>query len=552
MTVSLEPGTTGYALPTYPAVIPEAVRTGATERHRVVIVGAGLTGLTLAADLSLRGIEAVVLDDDDTVGVRGASSRGMVYSQKTLEIMDRLGVFGRIDAKGVQWSVGRTLSGHDVVYTFDRARDSRSKQPPFCNIQQYYVEWYLVERVAELGRAQLRWRNEVVGVENGADGVRLEVATPEGRYTIVADRVVDAGGANSFVRTALGLDSHPARSEDRWCICDVRFSRPMTAERWTWVDAPFNGGRAVWQHVMADEVWRLDYQLDPDSDPGDAASLEVATARVREHLGPGIDFELVWVGPWQYRTQLLDEFVMGRVLFAGDAAHVMSPFGARGGNSGVQDAENLGWKLALVLGGQAPEALLRSYSIERRAAAAENIRITTQSARFLAPRSEFERRLRTAAIDLARRHPFARTMVNTGRLTVPNEYPGSPVIAEGGGACLPNLPVGEGRHLMDAVAGNGLLGLYVPRGPDDRNHHRIAEAAAGVPATVVPLVPAGAPVPAGSLSDASGEILRLASAGPGDFLAVRPDLYCAGVVRHTSPHAAAALLRFALAIGETP
>lgn len=260
--------TGSYQLPEYPFVVPpELAGAAAPARYSVVIVGAGPAGLTLAADLSVRGIDCVVLDDDNTVGVRGASSRGIVYVQRTLEIMQRLGIYERMAAKGVTWSAGKVLAGDEVLYAYDFQPASVSAQPPFINLQQFYLEWYLVDRIHELGRAELRWKNRVVGVENHADFVRLTVETPAGSYTLTADWVIAADGVNSTVRNLLALPEHSERGQDRWCITDVRFERARLNERWTWVEAPFNENRGVWQHLMADDVWRLDFQMAPDSDP---------------------------------------------------------------------------------------------------------------------------------------------------------------------------------------------------------------------------------------------------------------------------------------------
>jgi len=251
-----------------------------------------------------------------------------------------------------------------------------------------------VDRLRELPQADLRWKHRVTAARQEADRVVLQVETPDGAYALEAEWVIDASGIASAVRASLGIQTTSAQSEDRWCISDVRFRREMAPERWTWVSAAFNDGRAVWQHQMADGVWRIDYQMAPDATPEKISRPDIVEQRLRAHLGDDVDLELVWVGPWGYRTQLLDTFRAERVFFAGDAAHVFSPFGARGGNSGMQDAENIAWKLAAVLRKEAPEALLDSYDAERRPAAAFNIRTTERSARFLAPALPFEKALR--------------------------------------------------------------------------------------------------------------------------------------------------------------
>jgi 3-(3-hydroxy-phenyl)propionate hydroxylase len=444
-----------YTLPTYSFTEPPEISEGLSPRHPVVIVGGGLTGLTLACDLSRRGIAVVLLDEDDTVGVRGASSRGICYAQKSLEIFARLGIYPRIKEKGIQWSVGRTFAGTDEVYSFDLVKQSThnaSEQPPFINIQQFYVEWFLVERLHELAPGALRWKNKVTAVSTQRDHVQLQVSTPAGDYACCAQYVVDCTGSNSPIRGALGIAAPRATGIDRWCISDVKFKHKPPIERWTWIEAPFNENRAVWQHLMADNVWRLDYQMSVDDDPDYVSRRDVVEERLRKHFGEDVPFELVWVGPYSYRDLLMDTFRAGRVLFAGDAAHVMSPFGARGGNSGIQDADNLGWKLAHVLGQQAGDTLLDTYAEERREAAHHNITITARTNRFLTPRSPVEKMLRNAVIDLARSHPFARALVNTGRLSSPTSY-GASAIALGAraGASIQNVRLDAHQDLVQCM-----------------------------------------------------------------------------------------------------
>ena len=142
-----------------------------------------------------------VLDEDDTVGVRGASSRGICYAQKSLEIFERFGIYDRIREKGITWSVGRTFSGEDQLYVFNLKDDSHSEQPPFINLQQFYLEWFLVDRIVELGGTDLRWKSRVLKVEEEAEAVRVEVETPAGSYTLEAEWFIDATGANSRIRS---------------------------------------------------------------------------------------------------------------------------------------------------------------------------------------------------------------------------------------------------------------------------------------------------------------------------------------------------------------
>lgn len=527
----------GYEIPAFAAVVPDAVQGAGTEKVRLVIVGGGLTGLTLAADLASRGIAAIVLDEDNTVGVRGAASRGIVWVRRTLEIMDRLGIADRMIEKGVRWSTGKTLSGTEVVDRLNHAADDGSKLPPFVNLQQFYVESYLIERIQELGVVELRWTNKMIAIRPGDGSVHLDVETAEGPYTIEADWVVDASGANSPIRAAMGLNTNGARHDDRWCICDVRCPDLNVPERLIWVDAPFNEGRAVIQHMMADNVWRLDYQLGADMDPHVAAQPAVAAERVQAHLGQDIAFEFVWSGPWSYRELILDSFRVGHVLFAGDAAHIVSPFGARGGNSGIQDADNIGWKLALVLTGNADETLLDTYDFERRPVAAENLLVTSRSSRFIAPKSAFERRLRQAVLGLAREHAFAQPLVNTGRLASPPVYAQSSILLDGGGYCVPNVPLGGAADrttwLADELSalGTGSLGLYAPKpGTDVARAAISAIGGDGFPYRVR-TIDIGQHADCCRLVDRDGALRRITGLAPGDLAVIRPDLYCAGVVR---------------------
>jgi 3-(3-hydroxy-phenyl)propionate hydroxylase len=459
----------GYQLPSYAfEAPPELLNKEKPIIHPLVIVGAGLAGLTAACDFALRGIAAIVIDEDDTVGVKGASSRGICYAQKSLEIFQRLGVFDRIKAKGVEWSVGKTLAGEETIYEFDLAQQSShnvSEQPPFINLQQFYLEWFLADRIEELAVAKVRWQSRVLKVEQFADHVLLDIETPLGNYQCRTEWLIDASGLRSPIRDASGLKVEQSLGVDRWCISDVRFKDKKPVERWTWIEAPFNDNRAVWQHLMADDVWRLDYQMQADADPDEVSSPAVVADRLRRHLGDGVEFELIWVGPYAYRSHLLEKFRKDRIFFIGDCAHVMSPFGARGGNSAIQDADNLVWKLSMVLQGKASECLLTSYSDERREGAQTNIQITNRTARFLSPRSPVEQMTRNAVIALAKKFTFARSLVNTGRLSTANTYTQNPLhLTKSASVPIQNCAVsmhGKPADLTKLIAAFGYVPLVI-------------------------------------------------------------------------------------------
>ena len=385
-------------------------------RHPVVVVGAGPVGLALAIDLAQRGVPVVLLDNDDTLST---GSRAICFAKRTLEIFDRLGCGQRMVDKGVSWNTGRVFFRDAQVYQFDLLAEPGHARPAFVNLQQYYVEGYLAERALELPLVDLRWKHQVVGLEQHADHAELTIETPDGRYRLRADHVVACDGGRSTLRALAGQQSAGRVFRDRFLIADVRMTLDRPAERWFWFDPAFHPRQSVLLHMQPDGVWRIDFQLGWDADPEHEKKPENIIPRVRALLGAETPFELVWASVYTFACTRMASFRVGRVLFAGDAAHGVSPFGARGANSGVQDADNLGWKLALVLQGRAPEALLDTYATEREFAADENILNSTRATDFITPKSEISRLFRDAVLDLSRDHPFARTLVNSGRLSVP-------------------------------------------------------------------------------------------------------------------------------------
>jgi 3-(3-hydroxy-phenyl)propionate hydroxylase len=346
--------------------------------------------------------------------------------------------------------------------------------PAFINLQQYYLEKALVDRAAETGAVDLRWRNRVVSLEQTNDGARLTIETPEGPYRIEADWVIAADGARSTLRDLLRLGFSGLTFEDKFLIADVRMAADFPTERRFWFDPPFHDGQSALMHRQPDNIWRVDLALGPEADAEAEQQPERVLPRLKKVLGD-IPFELEWVSLYRFNCRRLDRFVHGRVLFAGDAAHQVSPFGARGGNSGMQDAENLAWKLAAVIRGEASVALIESYDIERTQAADENIGHSTNATDFVSPHTPAEKGLRDAVLALAARAEFARRMINTGRLSTPTVH-NTPLstpddVPFGGtarlGAPPPDAPVrardgGEG-FLLERLGGAFDL-LYVKDG----------------------------------------------------------------------------------------
>jgi 3-(3-hydroxy-phenyl)propionate hydroxylase len=435
---------------------------GGAARQKVVIVGAGPVGLTAAIDFAQRGTPALVLDEDTTVSV---GSRAICYAKRTLEILDRLNCAERMVAKGVRWSVGKVFIRDTLAYQFDLLPETGHRRPAFINLQQYYFEEYLVDRAGELG-VGIRWHNKVVGVTPRGDGVTLEIETPDGMYTLDTDWLVVADGSRSTVRRLLGLETEGHVFHDRFLIADIRMTSERPTERWFWFDPPFHRGQSVLLHRQADDVWRVDFQLGIDADPDLEKKPERILPRLRAMLGPDARFELEWASVYTFACRRMKRFRHGRVLFCGDAAHLVSPFGARGANGGVQDADNLVWKLDLVERRLANERLLDSYDEERGYAADENILCSTRATDFITPKSAISRTFRDAALELARRYPFARTLVNSGRLSVPTVFRTSPLNMPdrdddfdiGAGAMVPGAPAVDAP--VSGPRGEWLLGYF--------------------------------------------------------------------------------------------
>ncbi len=394
---------------------PAELQQESVARRPLVIVGAGPVGLAAAIDARLQGIEVLLVDEDDTVSV---GSRGLCYAKRTLDVLDRLGCGDPVVEKGVGWDVGRTFFYDDEVFNFNLQPQAGFKRPGMVNLQQYYLEEYLARRALELG-VELRWKSKVVAIDSQDDGVRLQIETPDGSYALDADWLIVCDGARSPIRNMLGLEVEGKVFMDRFLIADVLMKADFPAERWFWFNPPFHPEQSVLLHREADDVWRIDFQLGWDVDPEEEKKPENVIPRIKAMLGDDREFSLEWVSVYTFQCRRMQSFRHGRCLFAGDAAHQVSPFGARGANSGVQDADNLIWKLKLVLDGKAPAKLLDSYSTERADAADENILNSTRSTDFITPKGPVSKTFRNAVLELSREHAFARKLVNSGRLSVP-------------------------------------------------------------------------------------------------------------------------------------
>lgn len=528
-----------YQYPKYAYRRPPELSGAAAQRYPVTVVGAGPVGLAAAIELAQSGVPVVLLDDDDSVSV---GSRGVCYAKRALEVLDRIGVGDACVSKGVSWNVGRTFFREEEVYNFNLLPQPDHKRPGMINLQQYYLEEFLVKRAQELPNLDLRFRSKVVSVQPNGQGAALQVETPDGIYPLDTDWLIVADGARSSIRHMLGLEIDGKIFMDRFLIADVVMKADFPAERWFWFDPPFHPGQSVLLHRQADNVFRIDFQLGWQADPEEEKKPEKVIPRIKAMLGDDREFELEWVSVYTFQCRRMPQFRHGRVVFVGDAAHQVSPFGARGANSGIQDTDNLCWKLKLVLDGKAPETLLDTYAEERAFAADENILNSTRSTDFITPKSKTSLTFRNAVLALARDHAFARALVNSGRLSVPSFLTESrlntPDSASFTGDMVPGAPMddapvrvnGQTGWLLDHVGNRFMALVYV----DDaaavdpaqiENFSRLAKNGIPVDTVLVSARAGQADLPV--FEDYAGRFAERYDARPGSVYLIRPDQHVA-------------------------
>jgi 2-polyprenyl-6-methoxyphenol hydroxylase-like FAD-dependent oxidoreductase len=418
----------------------------------VLIVGAGPVGLTLALELARFDVPAVVLDCKPRLEPEG--SRAIVVARHALEIFAGLGCAEPMLAKGVALARARTYFRDTELFCVEFPPAAPGEIPRFVNLQQTYTERALLERLEQSMSVELRWSVAVESLSQDAGGVTLETSAGDLRGSFV----VGCDGARSTMRQSLGVEFPGRTFPDRFLIADVRAELPFPNERRFFFDPPSNPGRQVLIHPQPDGEWRIDWQVPSDTD----ADAELASGRLERRIraiAGDVEYELVWLTAYRFHERVAARFRAGRCFLAGDAAHLYAPFGARGMNSGVEDAANLGWKLAVVLRGEAGVGLLDSYERERIAAARENLRVTSATMRFMAPPTVVHRALRNAVLRGSLRFPRLRRLVNSGRLAEPAVYAGAGLVGRPAPARAEPLRAGFG-----AVRHDGRLLLVRPDG----------------------------------------------------------------------------------------
>jgi 3-(3-hydroxy-phenyl)propionate hydroxylase len=539
----------------YPASLPPLQGGVDKTRRPVVVVGGGPVGYCTALGLANHGVAVVLLEADDSVCF---GSRAICISRRSLEIITRLGAAEGFLKLGLPWTGGRSFYREAEVLHFKMPMDENQKHPPMINLAQYSIEQFLLDAAERHSdKIEIRWRNRVTAIDMRDDGARLSVETPDGSYTMEADWVVAADGGRSFLREALGLKLKGASYEGRYVIVDIVLDSARPAERLAYFDPPCNPGSTVLVHKQPSGVWRVDYQLRDGEDPDEAIKPENVMPRVESLLammGEKGAWNPVWIGIYRANALTLDDYRYRRVLFAGDAAHLLPIFGVRGANSGIDDADNLAWKLAFVIRGLASRTLLDSYSAERVAAARENLSYGTKSTEFMAPPSFAFDLMRKAVLGLAVRFPELRSLINP-RQSSAIAYTHSPLNAaaqdaEFGagpapGTVLPECPLAivdgsatrEG-YLTELIA-PVITALYFTEDgvlPAGLTKCEATMRARGIPFAIVPLARhPGAGSARGR--DNTGRLFAMYDAAPGALYLVRPDGHVVARWRRFDPAA---------------
>ncbi|MGI9228875.1 MAG: FAD-dependent oxidoreductase [Gammaproteobacteria bacterium] len=537
----------------YEFVKPAAIETREVRHYPVIIAGAGPVGLAAAIDLEQHGIKSLVLEKANTVS---DGSRAICWAKRTLEILDRLGTGEHMLEKGVVWNTGKMFSGADrnPLYQFDLLPDRNQHFPAFVNLQQYYAEEYLLDLFPDMKLSEIRWQNAVSSVSNEDDKVTITVTTPAGDYQLSCDYLIAADGCRSSVRDCLGLDFEGRIFEDNFLIVDIKMHTDFPAERHFWFNPPFNPGQTSLIHKQADNVFRIDFQLGRDIDRQQALLKENVDKKVHAFLGPDIAFEYEWVSIYTFACLRMEKFVHGRVIFAGDAAHLVSPFGARGANGGIQDSDNLCWKLAMLINGTAARPLLESYDTERIHGADENILNSSRSTDFMSPKGEVSLAFRNATLGLARDFEFARHFVNGGRLSTPCTLDNSPLNTADedtftdkqrpGSPCMdaPILKDGDRDWLLKQL-GHRFTGLYFTDGETVLPAPDSLSTQTRIPLDLLVVNKQDS----GGLYDKDGLAFQHYDAAPGTFYLVRPDQHVAARWRQFNSDKVAMALRTATA-----
>ncbi|MES2413271.1 MAG: FAD-dependent monooxygenase [Pseudomonadota bacterium] len=456
----VQPHTSSYFdYEVYPFERPEEMSAPSPKRHPVVIVGAGPVGLVLAIQMALNGVQTVLVESDAQVG---GGSRALALTRRSMEIIEQCGVATRFLDEAIVWDKGCSFYKNRIVHHLDIPSSADDKFSPMTNLAQCFMEKILVDRARELG-VDIRFQTRLEAMDVDESGVVLTADTPEGPYRLLADWVVGCDGARSAVRRFQGLRFEGKSFESRFVIADFNIALDEPPGRRCYFDPPWLPGHTALVHKAPRGVWRLDYQVPADVSDEEALNPERIHSHIQDHLdyiGVDLPWTIEWTTLYKPNALTLNSYNHGRVMYCGDAAHLLPVFGVRGLNTGIQDSINLAWKLVAVVRGQAEPAILNSYSTERVADARQICVDAGRSTRMVAPPTRGYMVMQQAVLSLALNHEFPRGLLHW-RTSHPIDYASSPLTwtdateheFAGGprpGAPARNARIGDG-FLLDAV-----------------------------------------------------------------------------------------------------